>query len=144
MTNEKSQNQESSLTKLHLYRTVKKCIFSKMDSGVISADRAEEILSYVQKHIVQKSTSSMLLDFCHDLALRYPELQSVEMNIQTRQHEALSMELLSCLDELMDADAMAIIEDVLSYHNSIQEDASKTLEYLQRRYPAEYEHHCKK
>lgn len=136
--------QSEGLTKLQLYKVIKKCIFSKMDTGVISPERAKEILSDVHSNIVKMDSPDMLLNFCHDLASRYAELQSVEASIEAGQHEALGDELVSCLDALMDTDAMMVVEDVLSYHQSVKEDANETLKYLQRQYPGEYERYCKK
>jgi len=63
------------ITKLRLFHEVKKVIFAQMDNDKITPERAEEILGYVKKYVVDIENPEKAKQFYLHLGEKFNELR---------------------------------------------------------------------
>src|SRR3989338_11283628 len=86
------------IKKLQLWQAVKKAVFAKMDSDVISPERADEILGNIKPKIAEIISPEQAKEFYLALPQMYAELAPVTHKFEIQEAEALEQVLALLLD----------------------------------------------
>lgn len=92
----------NSITKLKLFREVKKIIFTKMDSNKITTERAEEILNYIKKHLSNIDNPQEIKNFYIYLGENFSELNILKNKIKIAEKEKIDQIFSLFLDKFME------------------------------------------
>lgn len=90
------------ITKLKLFRTVKNIIFSQMDKDEITPERADEILGYVKKYVIDVETPERAKQFYIHLGEKFIELSGIKHKFEMEEEEKISQVFSLLLDEFME------------------------------------------
>ncbi len=83
------------ITKLRLFREVKKVIFAQMDNDIITPERAEKVLDYVKKYVVNINTPEKAKQFYLHLGEKFTELKGVKHKFEIEEEEKIDQVFLT-------------------------------------------------
>jgi hypothetical protein len=126
------------ITKLRLFRAVKKVIFFQMDKDIITAERAEEILDYVKKHVVNVNTPEKAKQFYIYLGEMFEELKGVKHKFEIEEKEKIDQVFSLLLDEFMEKGNMDLASEIMEQINEAK-NSKEYLEKLKTNYPIEFQ-----
>ena len=66
------------ITRLRIFQEARKHVFQKMDSDVITPERADEILSHVKDNVLEIETFDEAKEFYMSIPEKYPELRPMK------------------------------------------------------------------
>lgn len=131
------------ITKLRLFREVKKDIFVKMDSDAITPERAEEILEYVKKYVVDIETPEVAKQFYLHLGEKFAELSGVKQKFEMEEEEKIDQVFTLIIDEFMQRGNMDLASEIMEQMNE-SKPTKIFLEKLKANYPIEFQKVLKK
>ncbi len=127
------------LTQLQLFSKVKNVVSPLMNTGAITAERAEEIFTFTKEAIISCVTPQAIRRLYEQLGNRYPELQHLKNQLDSLEQESLDKIPSLVVDQLFAArdvsDAMGVLEKLSS---QAEEDAPGLVRFLERTYPQEF------
>lgn len=126
------------ITKLRLFREVKKVIFSQMDNDVIIPERAEEVLDYVKKYVVNINTPEKAKQFYIHLGEKFDELKGVKHKFEIEEEEKIDQIFSLLLDEFMEKGNMDLASEIMEQMNEAK-NSQIYLEKLKTNYPIEFQ-----
>lgn len=126
------------ITKLRLFREVKKIIFAKMDSDKITPERAEEILDYVKKYVVAIEAPEKAKQFYIHLGEKFSELKEIKQKFEIEEEEKIDQFFSLIIDELMEKGNMDLASEIMEQMNETQ-NQQVYLEKLKTNYPIEFQ-----
>ena len=125
------------ITKLRLFREVKKVIFTQMDSDKITPERAEEILDYVKKYVVDIETPQKAKQFYLHLGEKFRELAGVKHKFEIEEEEKIDQVFSLLLDEFMEKGNMDLAGEIMEQMKEAK-NQQNYLEKLKTNYPIEF------
>ncbi len=126
------------ITKLKLFREVKKVIFSQMDNDKITPERAEEILDYVKKYVIDIETPEKAKQFYLHLGEKFKELYSVKLKFEIEEEEKIEKVFSLLLDEFIEKGNMDLANEIMEQMNETK-NQQIFLEKLKINYPIEFQ-----
>jgi hypothetical protein len=126
------------ITKLRLFREVKKVIHSMMDKKEILLDRAEEIMNYVKKYIKNINSPKKAKQFYLHLGEKFEELKGVKHKFEIEEEEKIDQVFSLLLDEFMEKGNMDLASEIMEQMNE-SENTQLYLEKLKQNYPIEFQ-----
>jgi len=126
------------ITKLRLFREVKKVIFAQMDSDKITPERAEEILDYVKKYVVDIETPEKAKQFYLHLGEKFEELKGVKHKFEIEEEEKIDQVFSLLLDEFMEKGNIDLAGEIMEQINKSQ-NQQNCLEKLKQNYPIKFQ-----
>jgi len=131
------------ITKLKLFRAIKNSIFSQMDKEIISVDRAEKILEYVEKYILDIATPQTIKQFYTHLWEKFSELKWVKQSFEIEEKEKIDQLFSLLLDEFMKKNNLELASEIMGEMEN-SNDEELYLEKLEKNYPIEFQKALKK
>jgi len=127
------------LTKLRIYREVKKAVFNQMDRGVMSPDKAEVVLNYIKKNVVHVTTPEISVKFYKIIAKKFPELRGVEIKLDLETEEKVEEVIRQLVDRLMLKGDFELAEKIIDEVNLLDSKEEVALaETLLEKMPEEF------
>ncbi|NVP18174.1 hypothetical protein HUU51_05655 [Candidatus Gracilibacteria bacterium] len=126
------------ITKLRLFREVKKVIFVQMDSDKITPERAEEILDYVKKYVVDIETPEKAKQFYLHLGEKFSELKEIKQKFEIEEEEKIDQVFSLLVDEFMEKGNMDLASEIMNQMNEAK-NQQIYLEKLKTNYPIEFQ-----
>lgn len=90
-----------SVSKLEVWRAIRSYIFESMDKNLMSSERGDEILNFVQSSIVDIETPEESIDYCDTIIMKFPELSKVKIKFEKQYAKELDKSISKVLDYLM-------------------------------------------
>lgn len=131
------------ITKLRIFREVKKIIFTKMDSDKITPERAEEILDYVKKYVVDIETPERAKQFYLHLGEKFDELKEIKQKFEIEEEEKIDQVFSLLIDEFMEKGNMDLASEIMEQMNEVK-NGKIYLEKLKTNHPIEFQKALKK
>lgn len=131
------------ITKLRIYREVKRIIFYQMDSKIISPDRAEEVLKYVKENVVKVNRPDEARAFYKSLWDMFVELQWLKKMFEKEEEEKIDKIFSFLLDEFMESGNIDLANEIMEQMNDSNNN-DIFLEQLKNKYPIEMQKSMKK
>lgn len=125
------------ITKLRLFREVKKVIFAQMDSDKITPERAEEILDYVKKYVVDIETPEKAKQFYLHLGEKFRELEEIVFHFNFEEKEKFNKVFAYLLNEFILSNNTELANEIMDQIRETK-DQQTYLEDLKKRYPIEF------
>jgi DNA-directed RNA polymerase subunit F len=126
------------LTKLEIYRACKNRIFILMDSDKITPEKADEILEYVKKYVINIKTTEQAKQFYIHLGEKFIELKSVEKKFRNEEAEKIDQIFSLLLDEFIEKGNMDLAGEIMEQMNE-SKNQQIYLEKLKINYPREFQ-----
>ncbi len=126
------------VTKLEIYRACKNRIFILMDSDKITPEKADEILEYVKKYVINIKTAEQANQFYIHLGEKFIELKSVEKKFRNEEAEKIDQVFSLLLDEFMEKGNMDLAGEIMEQMNE-SKNQQIYLEKLKINYPREFQ-----
>lgn len=126
------------ITKLRLFREAKKVIFRQMDKDQITPERADEILGYVKKYVVNIETPEKAKQFYLHLGKKFPELAGVKYKFEIEEEEKIDRVFSSLLEEFMEKGNIDLASEIMEQMNE-SKNQQTYLEKLKKKYPIEFQ-----
>jgi predicted transcriptional regulator len=126
------------ITKLKLFREVKKVIFFQMDNDEVTPERAEEILDYVKKYVIDIETPEKAKQFYLHLGEKFKELYSVKLKFEIEEEEKIEKVFSLLLDEFIEKGNMDLANEIMEQMNETK-NQQIFLEKLKINYPIEFQ-----
>lgn len=131
------------VNRLQVWRAIKNEVFGKMGNGMISAERADEILAKIKREIAEVKSPEQAKQFYLALPQIYPELSAVTHKFRIQEAEALDKLLtllLSNIEEKGDSNLAGDFTEKIS----ASEDYIRLFQEMEKKYPAEFQSCLKK
>jgi hypothetical protein len=128
----------NSITKLKLFREVKKIIFTKMDSNKITTERAEEILNYIKKHLSNIDNPQEIKNFYIYLGENFSELNILKNKIKIAEKEKIDQIFSLFLDKFMEKWNIDLVKKIMEEMEE-SKNTQTYLEKLKKDYPVEFQ-----
>ena len=126
------------LTKLRLFHVAKDAIFSQMDTNKITPDRADEILGYVKKYVVDIETPELAKKFYLHLGEKFTELKGVAHKFKLEEEEKIEKVLTLLIDEFMERGNIDLASEIMEQTKEAKHESS-IAERLENKYPIEFQ-----
>ncbi len=101
------------LTKYEIWDKAKNLIFRKMDSRSVTPERADEILGYVQKTIVDHDDSESLRAYLDEITGRFPELSEIEVEIKEADEKEMEEKITGIIEKLISMEQIEVAEKLI-------------------------------
>lgn len=125
------------ITKLKLFRTVKEVIFSQMDKDKITPERADEILGYTKKYVVDIRIPKVAKQFYIHLGERFPELVGIKNKFKMEGEEKIDKIFSLLIDEFMENENIDLANEIMEQMDE-SKDQNLFIEKLKEKYPIEF------
>ena len=126
------------ITKRRIFYEAKKIIFAQMDSDKITPKRAEEILDYVKKYIIDIESPENAKQFYLYLGEKFSELKEIKQKFEIEEKEKIDQFFSLIIDEFMKKGNMDLASELMEQMNE-SKYAQIYLEKLKINYPIEFQ-----
>jgi|GEM_PF-6218880 len=129
------------LSKLKIYTAVREIVLSKMNRDEMTAQKAEEIITYAKTNIVNVKSAEMGIKFCEDVMKKYPELQMLMQKFEKRSLEQYDRVITMIIDGIMEKNAVDEADGLLKVmeKSTTQTEKENLMKSLKAKYPQAFE-----
>ena len=126
------------ITKLNLYREIKKVVFQLLDKGKITAERGNEIHVFIKKKLSTINSQQEIRNFYKRMGNKYPELTSIKLKIERKEQEEIHEELARLVKNVMEKGNLELAERIMEEIEEMERGKEKTIEALAKKFPEEF------
>jgi hypothetical protein len=115
-----------SLSKLKLFKEIKKVVLFKMDRNIITPERADEIFVFVKKSIMPLENRDEMRNYPETLLAEFPELHPVVIKLDFEEREHIDKVLALFVESIFEKGdfdlAEVIFEEIQRFHEGKGKD----------------------
>lgn len=127
------------VTKLRLFREVKKVAFSLMESGSMKPERGDEIFNYLDHYMPDINTPENSKQFYTHLSKTFPELKRLKEKFEMEEDEKVSRVLNTLVDMFMERGNVELANEIMTEIQGEEETMGRTIEKVIQNYPQDFE-----
>ncbi len=127
------------ITRLRLFQEARKHVFKKMDSDIITPERADEILTYVKENVLKIKTFQEAKNFYMTIAEKYPELKAMKSTFQKEEGEKIDKVLVLFVEFVLTKGNFDLAEKILHEVNEFHGKHNINITDIRKQYPEEFE-----
>ena len=131
------------ITKLKLFRAVRKIILGKMNRDEIIPKRAGEILEYVKKRVVKIASPTDAKQLYLHLEEKFPEFKGLKEKFDAEEKEKIDQAFSFLVDVFIDKGNIDLASELMDQMCDSEEQA-EYLKKIKARYPIEFQESIKK
>lgn len=107
----------------------------------MTAQKAEEIITYAKTNIVNVKSAEMGIKFCEDVMKKYPELQMLMQKFEKRSLEQYDRVITMIIDGIMEKNAVDEADGLLKVmeKSTTQTEKENLMKSLKAKYPQAFE-----
>ena len=121
-----------SLSKLKLFREAKKVVLKRMDSDVITPERAEEIFNFLKETILQLKDWNQMRAYPELLANTYPELKPVAIKLEFEEREHIDKVLALFVESIVEKGDFDLASKIIDQVHEFNETKGGDIEEIRK------------
>ncbi len=133
--NKKLKIKKNTLTKSKIYQEIRKIVYTKLNNGVITKNKANEIIDYIQNSKIKINSKKEGEKFAYKLKKLYPELETLIQKIEKEKDENKEKILAEILEEIIAKNDFDFLESILIDKDKVEKDQDELIQKIIKKYP---------
>ncbi len=123
------------ITRLRLFQEARKHVFKKMDSNVITPERADEILSFVKDSVFKIKTFEEAKNFYISIPEKFPELKPMKSTFEKEEGEKIDKVLVLFVEFILEKGDFDLAEKIMGEVNQFHDKHDISIEKIRETEP---------